>query len=63
VRDGDTWHYTGTITIYDGTGRLAGATGTIQFDAYQYGHIDPVFMTTPNRVDSHVEYSGSYTLP
>jgi len=56
-------YYQGTITITSGTGRLDGATGTINFEAFQYGFIDPVFVTTPNTVPMDITYLGAYTLP
>lgn len=59
---GNGMHYTGTITLTSGTGRLEGATGMITFEAFQYGYIDPIFDLTPNQVPMDIAYQGAYSL-
>jgi len=70
VRQGD-WHLdqhrgwdllSGDDYDSSGTGRLEGTTGTISFEAFQYGYIDPLFVLTPNTVPMDITYSGAYTL-
>lgn len=55
-------YYSGTITLTSGTGRLEGAAGTMRFEAFQYGYIDPIFEVTPNQVPMDILYEGSYSL-
>ena len=59
---GNGMHYTGTITLTSGTGRLEGATGTIGFEAFQYGYLDPIFEISPDQVPIDIAYEGSYSL-
>lgn len=63
VFENGVYTYTGTITVTGGTGRLDGATGSFTFIAHQYGDIDPVFQTTPNRVPADVVINGTYDVP
>lgn len=53
--------YLGVATITGGTGRLAGASGTISFNVYQHGYLDPAIFG--NRVQADYVYEGGYTLP
>jgi hypothetical protein len=63
INVGTGMYYEGTITITSGTGRLEGATGTISFQAFQHGFIEPVFVTSPNQVPMEITYLGAFTLP